>query len=173
MLRTLTIIIMTLLLSGCGSGDSGTPPPPASSGTPPPPAPSGVTLTPTAIKTFRFAWSDVEGESEYRLLENPDGASGFTQVATLPADSTEYDYEVFLPAWVNARYILQACNNEVCNDFPEVSISGALEQAIGYVKGSNSAHGDNFGHSFALSADGATLAVGAPYEDGSGAVYLY
>jgi hypothetical protein len=37
-----------------------------------------------------------------------------------------------------------------------------------YVKASNTGAGDNFGNSVALSGDGSTLAVGAPFEDGSG-----
>jgi len=37
-----------------------------------------------------------------------------------------------------------------------------------YVKASNTGTDDNFGNSVALSGDGSTLAVGAPFEDGSG-----
>ncbi len=49
-----------------------------------------------------------------------------------------------------------------------------------YIKASNTGYGDSFGQTVALSRDGNTLAVGAPFEDGdadsvnnSGAVYLY
>jgi len=43
----------------------------------------------------------------------------------------------------------------------------ALRAAIGYFKASNTAEGDQFGHSISLSADGSTLAVGAYLEDSS------
>ena len=43
-----------------------------------------------------------------------------------------------------------------------------------YIKAANAGAGDTFGWSLALSADGDTLAVGAPYEaDDSGAVYVF
>ena len=42
-----------------------------------------------------------------------------------------------------------------------------------YIKAKASAAGDLFGTSVALSADGGTLAVGAPETGGVGAVHLY
>jgi hypothetical protein len=167
-------------LAACGGGSGG--PPSATSITLPPASGSQapaltLTLTPTAIKTFRFTWADVAGETEYRLLEDPDGTSGYTRVATLPADTTQHDREVFLPERVNARYILQACQASVCTDSAVVNASGSLVNAIGYVKASQPADDAQFGHSLALSADGQTLAVGAPgngaLNGNSGAVYVY
>jgi hypothetical protein len=58
-----------------------------------PPAPA-LALEFTAIKTFTFTWSDVAGETEYRLLEDPDGASGATEIAVLPADTESHELEV-------------------------------------------------------------------------------
>ena len=154
----------------------------------PPNAPT-LNLSPTAIKTFSFSWTDVSGESEYRLLENPDGESGYTQVATLPADTTEHDLEVFLPGRINASYILEACNSGGCSESGAVHVSGTLTEAVGYFKASNTSAEDEFGTSVALSDDGKTLAVGARWEDsdatgidgdqenndasGSGAVYVF
>ncbi|MCH8552426.1 MAG: FG-GAP repeat protein [Natronospirillum sp.] len=130
----------------------------------PPEAPA-LSLTPTAIKTFSFSWVDVSGESEYRLLENPDGESGYSEVATLPADTTEHDLEVFLPGRINASYILQACNSGGCSDSSAVHVSGTLAEAVGYFKASNTREGDRFGYSVALSGDGNTMAVGAHREN--------
>ena len=154
-----------------------------------PNAPS-LTLTPQTVKTFHFTWSDVSGETEYRLLENPDGASGHTQVASVGADVTAHDLIVSLPARINASYILQACNEAGCSDSAEVFVSGTLVGVVGYAKASNADAGDRFGVSLALAlADGTTLAVGAFGEasaatgiggnqndnsaDLAGAVYLY
>ncbi len=47
--------------------------------------------------------------------------------------------------------------------------SGSTWTLQAYVKPSNTGLGDHFGSSLALSADGATLVVGAPYEDGGAA----
>jgi len=173
--------LLAIALGGC-SGENGTP----SNTLPNPPQ---LSLDYAAIKTFRFTWPDVDGETEYRLLENPDGGSGFTVVATLPADATSHDLEVFLPARVNAQYLLQACNADGCADSGTVTVDMArLADATGYVKASNTGAGDYFGFSVALSADGGTLAVGTKGEDSdatgiggadndnateSGAVYVF
>jgi hypothetical protein len=73
--------------------------------------------------------------------------------------------EVFLPARVNARYVLQACNGSGCTDSAPVSVVGTLAEAVGYLKASNTGAADEFGSGVALSSDGNTLAVGARYED--------
>lgn len=152
------------------------------------PAAPSITLTPTAIKTLRFSWTDVSGETEYRLLEDADGASGYSQIATISADSSNYDHTVLLPARVNARYILQACNDGGCSDSSQVNVGDTLA-AIGYFKASNAETTDAFGYALALSGDGQTLAVSATAERssasgingdeannsaaGSGAVYVF
>ncbi|MCP9470418.1 MAG: FG-GAP repeat protein [Nitrospira sp.] len=141
-----------------------------------PAAPLNVTLTPTAIKTFHFTWQDVTGETGYRLLEEPAPGAGFSAIASLPADTTDYDHIAFLPFRVNARYIIQACNSAGCADSAPVSVSDLLP-AVGYLTDPAGEAGDFFGFSVALSGDGHTLAVGAPFEDStvwdSGAVYVF
>lgn len=175
------LIAFPALLCACGGGSIGSAGVPSNtSGTVPPasgPQEPTLTVTTTAIKTFHFAWADVAGETEYRLLEDPDGASGYTPVATLPADTTRHDHTVFLPERINARYILQACRASVCTDSPAIHASGDLVDSIGYVKASNPADNDRFGGAVALSADGTTLAVGAPSSGAtngnSGTVYVF
>ena len=149
----LGVLLTVAVLAGCGGGGGG--------GTPP----EKFKLTPQATKLFHFTWPDEDGESEYRLLEDPDGNSGYTLIATLPADTTSYDYEVSLVKRINARYILQACDGIGCNDIDEVYVSGTLVEATGYVKASNTEASDLFGYSLAMSGDGNTLAVGAWGED--------
>jgi hypothetical protein len=128
-----------------------------------------LNLTVQSTKTFHFTWSDVAGETEYRLLENADGSSGFTRVATIPANSTSHDHVVFLPARMNARYILDACNTSgTCAGSAEVAVGGAVTAGIGYVKTFNTGAGDEFGNTMAISDDGRTLAVAAYLEDGAG-----
>ena len=132
----------------------------------PPAGAAEPTLSLAQVKLFRFNWSDVQGATFYRLLENPDGSTGFSQVGgDIPAGSEQYDHEVPLYARVNARYILQSCNDAGCTDSSEVSVSGTLAAAVGYFKASNTGANDIFGVAVALSADGSTLAVGASGED--------
>lgn len=133
----------SLTLAACG-GDSPT-----------------LVLTIQSVKIFHFNWNNVSGATEYRLLENPDGVSGYTELGTIDATVTSVDLEVSLPARINARYILQACNNAECVDSNEVSVSGNLAEAVGYFKASNTGADDAFGSAVALATDGNTLAIGA------------
>ena len=153
------LFVLTAMLAACGGGSSAKAPV----------AVSNFTLTPQATKTLRFTWDDVADETEYRLLENPDGMSGFTQVATIAADTTSYDHVVSLPARINAQYILESCNANGCNDSITVFVNSSIVDAIGYFKASNAGAGDYFGRALSLSADGNTLAVGA-YREGSSAI---
>lgn len=122
-------------------------------------------LTFTQVKNFRFTWSDQAGATHYRLLENADGNSGFTQVGSDIAAGVEViDHIVPLFNRINAQYILQTCFNTPCNDSSIVSVAGTLEASIGYIKASNPDADDNF-IILDLSEDGTTLAVGAPSED--------
>lgn len=141
-----------------------------------------------SVKRFTFTWFDLEKDS-YALYEDLNDGKGSNLVATFvpgdPAfDSREYTMEVFLPARINASYILEFCEGTVCEDSVPVQVSGTLTEAVGYVKASNTRANSQFGTRVALSADGGTLAVGAPFEssasDGtpgaepnSGAVYVF
>lgn len=152
-------------ISGCrGSSPIGLPALP-----PPLPAPAAPIVNVDAdIKQLVFSWAEVAGASSYRLLENADGHSGFTQVggdipagtllATLPVSVHMHDF-------ANALYIVEACNITGCNGSSEVDAMTAMLGTIGYFKASNTEPNDDFGRTVALSADGRLLAVGAPLED--------
>lgn len=128
-----------------------------------------LSMTPTPTKKLHFSWFDVDGETEYRLLEDSDGFSGYQQIATIAANTTSYDHALtFLPAYIGAHYKLEACDADGCLESAPVSVVDALAGAVGYIKASNTGEGDRFGYSIALSADGLTLAVGSP-EEGSSA----
>ncbi len=145
------VLASAIVLSSCG-------------GKAKPPTPT-LNLDYQAIKVFNFSWSDVSGETGYKLLEDEDGSGNFVEVASIPADAQSYELEVFLPAKVNARYKLAACNAGGCSESAEVGVAvDQLVQAVGYFKASNTDAHDEFGRHMALSADGNTLAVGAEYE---------
>jgi hypothetical protein len=153
--KTLILALGGLLLAGCGGGG----------GSAKPPATPTLHMTVQSIKTFAFTWDAVDGATHYKLLENADGSSGFSPISGAGnLTATGYDHVVPLHKRVNASYVLQACNDGGCTDSAPVAVTGNLAQAIGYFKASNTESGDVFGGAIALSADGATLAVGAPQE---------
>lgn len=171
----LALIATALLLSGCPDDDDDT----TASRVSEPPASPELSLTPQSVKTFRFSWDKPGAVSEYRLLVNPDGASGYSEAVTFAGNPTEYDLPVFLPARLNASYILEACNRAGCAESDAVFVNSALTDAIGYVKATDTAANDGFGRALAIADDGRTLAVGAPGDDGendatsiSGVVYV-
>jgi len=130
------------------------------------PAVSSLQLV--ADKTVRIEWQSTEGAEFYRVLENADGVSGYTQISEdLDASTNNFDHRVALYKRINARYIVQACNTVSCVDSEELSLSGSLVEGIGYFKSSNIDENDNFGESVALNADGSVLAVGTYLEDSS------
>lgn len=154
------------------------------------PEPVQASLELMSIKTFRISWEPSAEAQFYRVLENPDGVSGFTAVSqSLPASTDEFDLVVPLYARVNAQYLVQACNDSGCADSALVFVTSELETAVGFVEASNASEGDSFGARVSISADGNTLAVSARGEDsaatgvdgdqndnsvsGSGAVYVF
>lgn len=144
----------------------------------PPEAPA-LTLTSEAVRTFHFSWPDLATETDYRLLENPDGASGYSEVVSLAADTVSYEHRVSLHRRLNASYILEACNSAGCTDSASVSVSGSLAEAVGYFKAPDAPTQEKFGVAVALSADGDHMAIGAFHgetadtESSAGVVYTF
>ena len=158
------VVLIAISLNACGGGSGAITPPPEL--LQPPTTAAQPVLSFEAVKTFRFTWNDVGDATHYRLLENPDGSSGFVQVGNdIAPGAQEFDYIVPLYARTNALYILESCNAAGCNSSSSVAINGALVDAVGYFKAGNPEEEDHFGQSVSLSADGETLAVGAPWED--------
>jgi hypothetical protein len=123
------------------------------------------------LKQLKFTWPAVAGADHYRILENPDGASGFTVIPSA-SNITATSHNLIIPVhktdWFAAQYIVEAC------DVAETACVGSSNQtlalidsisATGYIKASNTDANDLFGTSVALSGDGNTLAVGAQFED--------
>ncbi len=118
------------------------------------------------IKQLKFSWPSVAGATSYRLLEDPDGASGFTTVRQeTAATNAALDIAAHQFQWVNARYAVQACNTHGCSvPSAPIGVANVMLDAIGYFKASNTGVFDSFGIAVALSGDGNTLAVGADLE---------
>lgn len=132
------------------------------------PQPVQASLELLPVKAFRFTWETTPNATHYRVLENPDGVSGFNDVSgRLSASTSSFDLRAALYARVNAQYLVQSCNDQGCADSTVIPIMGTLESSIGYFKASNTDRADQFGDAVSLSADGDTLAVGAIGEGGA------
>ncbi|PTY38707.1 hypothetical protein BGP77_11040 [Saccharospirillum sp. MSK14-1] len=160
LLQLLLPLTLAGLISACGGG--------------PPMAANDIELTFEPIKQLRVEWQGALGANYYRLLENPDGQSGFTllrdnipaRVSRTEADPIRHSVtlEVPLHQRLNAQYIVQSCNHSGCRDSAAAAVNTHLAEAVGYVKASNPYILNYFGFALSLSADGQWLAVGAPGE---------
>jgi len=126
-------------------------------------------------KSLNFSWFEVPSADYYKLLENPDGNSGFSEVPgadhiqeiTYSYSITAYNFDA-----PKARYVLQAydISNNLIKSSAELNITDSILAAVGYFKTPNASADDRIGaKSISLSADGATLAVGAYWEDSGAA----
>jgi trimeric autotransporter adhesin len=180
---TLLLSLMTgsLLLAGCGGGSdkkssassssisssslrssfSAASVPPNGSGIWP-----SVKVEAQTPKVLTFQWSPVEGATSYKLYKHDAATGGVVQVGgDLTSTQTTDEIGVHVHDWVNNYYYVEACNTGGCEKSDLTFTATEMIKAIGYVKASNSEANDFFGWSIALSADGTTLAVGAPTED--------
>lgn len=126
-----------------------------------------VRVSASQIKTLRFEWSPVADATYYILKKNPDGISGYEQVGGTITDTfVEETVGAHIQDWINAKYIVEACNASGCNSESDIAFTATeMLGTIGYIKSSAPDRGDSFGWSIAISGDGSTLAVGAPAED--------
>ena len=158
--KILTIVTFGVALLSCGSSTTAITAVPAFAAV--------STLSFESNKTFRFTWSDVTDATYYQLMENPDGASGFTQVGSnIVQGNGVVNHIVPLHSRVSAQYILKSCNSFGCTSSSTLSVTNTMTKSIAYLKASNTGLNDWFGDVLDLSSDGNTLAVGAPREDSS------
>lgn len=117
-------------------------------------------------KVLTFQWSAVEGATHYKLYKHDAATGGVVQVGgDLTTTQATDEIGVHVHDWVNNYYYVDACNTSGCEKSSLTFTATEMIKAIGYVKASNTEANDLFGWSIALSADGTTLAVGAPAED--------
>jgi len=133
-----------------------------------PPAP--LVTTSANLKELVFDWDPVPGAYTYWLLEKQNPRGYYTTIqnripgsrsrAALPLAVHQFN-------WWQWRYIVASCNTAGCTRSAEIDPLEFMLDTIGYFKASNTDAGDRFGRSLAMSADGSTLAVGAPGESSS------
>jgi len=120
-----------------------------------------------------FSWNANTTMDHYRILENPNGASGFTVVPNashISLSKTSYSVEIAVHKfnWLTAKYLVEACDLTETTCVPSTTQTFTLSDSIAgtiYIKASNTDADDYFGIATAISGDGNTLAIGASWED--------
>jgi hypothetical protein len=136
--------------------------------TPQPPAPAALTVSATA-KRLSLTWTAAAGATGYRLQRKL-GSDAWTDLGGLLAATTlgaNVDLIPHLFDWASTRYRVLACSDAGCGESPEVAAIDGMLDTIAALKAPVPGDTDKFGLAIALSADGSTLAVGAPDEDSS------
>ena len=130
------------------------------------------------IKSLAFGLG-YQGESphSFRVSLRRDVGAGYEAPPALDAlpgsgqASASLAAPVHLLPWGRGGYLTEVCDvasNCVAADGGERALAQAVSRAVtGYFKAPVAVKHENFGLSVALSADGATLAVGTPLEDSS------
>lgn len=172
---TMVSLAVLLMLDGCGGGGDN-----PLQGPPNPPGPGGAPGAFAATlfysvnsKTFNAAWNPSTGATRYRVSLKRTSATDFQRLTdNLSATTEEFEFAVgFTVEWEAAAVRVEACNASGCTAAPDVPMlphrPGAVQAQKEYLKSNLARSGDAFGMSVATSADGTTLAVGAPMEDGN------
>lgn len=138
-----------------------------------PPAPV-VTLA-AGVKQIELSWPVVPGASYYVVKESATTGAPFVAISPRIAQGRigevlEYTKAVSVHRqdWSNARLRVEACDKSqipFCSRSIEQSAAALELDAIGYLRAAKTDPADGFGFAVASSTDGATLAIGAPYED--------
>ncbi len=153
----ITSLWLCLALAGCGGGSSAND---QLSSTPPAPS-----ITAFAPKQLALSWSAIQAATSYQLQRWESGMwindGPVLAAATTRAIST---VAVHQTDWEQLSYRVLACTSGGCTPSAPSAASSLMPASIGYFKASNTQSLAMFGTSVAMSGDGTTLAVGAPYE---------
>ena len=132
------------------------------------------------VKRLAFQWTSAMRADSYRFMVNDGVGQDFLQSGTdlaATTASTKFQIPVHLYNWEPSllQYRVDACNGGGCapsNSVKAIRIGSVL--ATGYIKASDTAMGARFGSSVAVSGNGKTVAIGAPFANGErGAIYIY
>jgi hypothetical protein len=138
-----------------------------------PPAPV-VTIS-AGTKQLEFSWAAVVDASYYIVRERANASAPLVAISSkiwqpiagIPM-RLSHTLAVHRHDWLNSTYIVEACNTTSvprCSQSIEQGIATLELDAIGRIQARNADSDDQFGYAIAASADGTTVAVGAPYED--------
>src|SRR5262249_11142833 len=95
--------------------------------TAPPQAPTGLTAVPTSMTAIRLSWTDVNGESGFKVERSSNGTTGWTQIGTTPMSGTSY---LDSGLAVNATYYYRVRATNSFGDSPYSATTSATTSAF-------------------------------------------
>jgi trimeric autotransporter adhesin len=126
---------------------------------------------PHGIKSLRLSWpGSADPSVVYTVLQRTEADGPFQLFASgLHNNSLVVRLPLHLIDWRHHEYRVMACGNSAgCSIYYGGQLLDLVAAMTGYLKASNTGRYDQFGAAVALSADGNTLAVGAPDESSNG-----
>lgn len=174
-LRLITALCSVFLITACGGGSGDNQ---VAAGVRPN---APVVTADVSTKSLNLTWTIDSNAEHYKVYTDNNGSSGFTDVSgNLTGDTFSVPLAVHTIDWQNARFMVEACNATGCTPSTNIYVDGSVIDAIGFIKAGANDSNSAFGFGLAISADGSTLAVGAPKHDAyidsgseSGAVFLF
>jgi hypothetical protein len=128
-------------------------------------------------KQLRLSWTAVPGATSITSYHRTHPRFPFAVLGTYSGSYANHDISVHRYPWTaGPQYKVKACNAYGCVESNAAAVSSSGLDTIGYFKPFAPSAADMFGHALAISADGTTLAVGAPLEgvnDPLGAVFIF
>jgi hypothetical protein len=187
--RRLVLLSILALLQSCGGGGgsgTGPAPAPAPPPAPAPTAPGGFSASlrfDGATQRFVATWNVSQGAERYRVQLKRDNVTDFaplTGAENLSATILDFTFAVgFTVQWSAAALRVEACNTIGCTSATDVPLLPHLAEALATKQVLN-VPADANELDVAVSADGNTLVIGAPVEDGEdglqhdkGVVYVF
>lgn len=132
-----------------------------------------ATVVSAQAKILTFAWPAVPAATHYKLMKNPDGGSGFSQVGSnIVSVTVDETLPVHLHDWNNAMYTIDACDAlDACISSSVLTTTSLMLNAIGYFKPTNPTANHQMGLRTVMSSDGKVVAVGTNTNEGF--VYVF
>jgi hypothetical protein len=184
----LVLLTIFAFIQGCGGGGGGgggnSGPGPGPPPTPTAPGSFSASLRfDGATQRFVATWNVSQGVDRYRVLLKRDTVADFAPLAgadNLSSTILDFNFAVgFTVQWSAAALRVEACNSVGCTAATDVPLLPHLAEALA-TKKILQAPVDASQLNVASSADGNTLVIGAPFDDGEdglqfnrGVVYVY
>jgi len=122
------------------------------------------------LKQLEFTWNRVPQATRYELWFKPTTGAAWVKYAELPRSRTSVTVNIsaHLLHWVNARYVVKACNASGCGRSPHLGVSHVMPRSVGFFKPPAQVARQQMGSTTDISEDGSTLAAAIDTDDSGG-----